>query len=569
MIAGAHASHQLRRPWGLHAGLLLVAIAILFAATAAEWDLGVLFDRSERAHALARMGEWLSAFASPDFSTLFLSQAWELTQQTLAAAIIGSLLAVLFGFLLALGATRSVTVPAEASGWRARLSPLALFCALCRLLQDVLRAVPDFVWAVILVALIGLGPATGALAIALNMSGILAKVYSELWDSVEARASEPVRATGAGRLATFFYCVRPLAARNTLSFTLMRFECAVRNAAVIGAVGGGGLGAEVLYQIQFGAWDKVSTLILFTLLLTLSVDLASNALRRQWREDPNHPRAGGVSRAIGRSYVGLAGVLAAGGWALAFMGERLLPLWELISGEAWGRLAFFERLLRPDLSADLLLRALGSAIDPLAMAVFGTFFGVLGAVVLGYTHSYAFQAEPQRFTGEAVGPAIRSVRLSLLVLTRILALVCRGIPEVMWVLLFIAFFGPGLLAGTLAIGLHSMGLLLRVFSESVDNQPYRRFEQGFMGSRLTLFATVAAPVSARDWLTYGFFQFESNVRMAVVLGLVGVGGLGFQFSFHFEWFRFEQASTYLLVMIGLTVAIDRLSRWLKLSRVGC
>lgn len=156
----------------------------------------------------------------------------------------------------------------------------------------------------------------------------------------------------------------------------------------------------------------------------------------------------------------------------------------------------------------------------------------------------------------------------MLVLTRLLAMTLRGIPEVMWVLLFIAFFGPGLLAGTLAIGLHSMGLLLRVFSESVDNLPYRRFEQAVTGSRLHCFATVAAPMCWRDWLTFSFFQFEANVRMAVVLGLVGVGGLGFQFSFNFEWFRFEQASTYLLVMIGLTVIIDRLSRLLKLSRVS-
>src|SRR5690606_25004560 len=66
---------------------------------------------------------------------------------------------------------------------------------------------------------------------------------------------------------------------------LMRAECAIRNAAVIGAVGGGGLGAEIWYQIRFGAWDKVGTLILFTLLLTLSADLVSNHIRKVLRGD--------------------------------------------------------------------------------------------------------------------------------------------------------------------------------------------------------------------------------------------------------------------------------------------
>src|SRR5690606_5969717 len=185
-----------------------------------------------------------------------------------------------------MGASRAVSVGEERDGFIAsRLpkglmlrvwlhipfrSPAALLCAACRLLQDILRAVPDFVWAIILVAMIGLGPLTGALALALTITGILAKVYRELWDDVDTSRYAQVKSQGGGRVVTFLYGIRPLASRNVLSFTLMRAECAIRNAAVIGAVGGGGLGAEIWYQIRFGAWDKVSTLILFTLLLTLT-----------------------------------------------------------------------------------------------------------------------------------------------------------------------------------------------------------------------------------------------------------------------------------------------------------
>lgn len=552
-----------RRPLAPFLWLLVIGLAAALAGSAASWDLEVLFDGQARRFAFARMGEWLRAFAAPELGQEFLAAAWGLTLETLAVAILGSVAAIAFGFLLAMGASRNVCVGER---WR----PAAIVCALCRLLQDVLRAIPDFVWAVILVALIGLGPVTGALAIALNMSGILAKVYSELWDAVEPRRYEPLRAGGAGRLATFLYAIRPLAARNLLSFTLMRVECAVRNAAVIGVVGGGGLGAEILYRIQFGAWDKVSTLILFTLALTLTVDSASNHLRRQWREDPNHPRPGGAARAISRSYVAFGMVLAATLWASWFMGARgLEPLAELFQAESWTQLGLFAGLLQPDLRMETVLRAVASAADPLAMAFFGTLFGVIGAAMLGFAHSRAWQLESRRFTGEQPGAARMAWRWSVLVTARLLALVCRGIPEVAWVLLFIAFFGPGLMAGTLAIGLHSMGLLSRVFGESVDNQPYRRYEQWFTGSRLQSYALVSVPVCWRDWFTFAFFQFEANVRMAVVLGMVGVGGLGFQFSFHFEWFRFEQAGTYLLVMIGLTVIIDRLSRYLKVSRAGC
>jgi phosphonate transport system permease protein len=623
-----------KRPWGHFAALVAVAMLVLAAFAAADWDFSTLTDAGRRRLALSRMASWLTAFTSPDLSGEFLMHCWELTLQTLAAASLGTALAVIMAYALALGSARSVCVGEEnAGGWRRNFplrSPSALLCSLCRLIQDVLRAVPDFIWAIILVAMIGLGPLTGALALALNITGILAKVYSELWDSVEENEYEQVRVLGAGRLKTFFYGIRPLASRGILSFTLMRAECAIRNAAVIGAVGGGGLGAEIWYQVRFGAWDKVTTLILFTLLLTLTADLAGNYLRRQLRTDPNHPRAvkkRTIFAELSRGYVGAAFVVGVVMWSVWFMGwgnnaapggeprNYLAPAIELVSGEAWRNLRFFQRMLQPDFDLAAIglgdpdqvdkVRRAGTAVNlfkeygplefynpgawvawelelrkwfvwrvvkssavPLSMAIIGTLLGVMGAIVLTYPHSLAFQLESSQYSGESPNPLIRLLRLAQMAAARTVGLVCRGIPEVMWAFLFIAFFGPGLLAGTFAIAIHSMGVLVRVFSETVDNIPYRSFEQSFMGSRLTCFGTVAAPISWRDWMTYSFFQFESNVRAAVVLGIVGVGGLGFFFTFNFEWFRFEKASTHLLMIILLTISIDRISRLLKLSRVS-
>jgi len=626
-----------RRPWGHFAAMGLLGVAVLLAFTAAQWDLAALTDPVRRAQALERMGNWLFASLQPDLSTEFLLHAWDLSLQTLAAAVMGTALAVLLAWPLALAASRTVMVGEETArgGWQhfALRSPRALVCALARVVQDVLRAVPDFVWAVILVAMIGLGPLTGALALALNITGILAKVYSELWDSVDAARYQQVRSLGGGRLATFLYGIRPLASRNVLSFTLMRAECAIRNAAVIGAVGGGGLGAEIWYQIRFGAWDKVGTLILFTLLLTLTADLVSNAIRRQLRGEPH--AAGAAQRtatALARPPLRpwLAGALVAllVAWSLWFMaaGNRggedgqqprnhLAPAAELVTGQAWENLAFFQRLLSPELDLAALglgdaaraqaraaegkavtlfadygpaqawqpaawsawraelnkwfvWRVLESATVPLAIALVGTLLGMAAAMALSYAHSASFQLFSPRFTGETPAVWVRAWRAGLLGLARATAMISRGVPEVMWAFLFIAFFGPGLVAGTLAIAVHTLGVLARVYGEALDNQPWSRLEPTCGASRLSCYANVAVPLCWRDWMTYGFFQFESNVRAAVVLGLIGVGGLGFHFGFNFEWFRFERAGTYLAVMILLTVAIDRGSRLLNLSRVA-
>ena len=678
-LALAAGARYERRPLGHFIALLTVLLALLAAFAAADWDWGALTDAERRAQAASRIGAWLAAFARPDLSPDFVRHAWDLTLQTLSAAILGTALAVLLAWPLAMGASRAVCVGEERSlagaGVLARIgrrlplrSPSALLCAACRLLQDILRAVPDFVWAIILVAMVGLGPLTGALALALNITGILAKVYSELWDSVDPSRYAQVRSLGGGRLATFLYGIRPLASRNVLSFTLMRAECAIRNAAVIGAVGGGGLGSEIWYQVRFGAWDKVGTLILFTLLLTLAADLVSNTIRRQLRGDQSR-QGGGASCAVagggaaaaekpqlpvrrdargqGRPAGGHGAPSAADAaarpplgpwlatglvvlallWSLWFMGwgnragdegaarNHLAPAAELLSGEAWDKLSFFERLLRPEL--DLAAIGLGdpakaaarleqgkavelfaehgpldfwrpsawaawqqalqkwfvwrvveSAVIPLAIAVVGTVLGVAAAILLTYPHSASFQRHAARFSGETPAPWQRGLRALQLAAARATAVIARGVPEVMWAFLCIAFFGPGLVAGTLAIALHTLGVLTRVFGEAVDNQPLHRFEPTCGASRMRTYGLVAVPRVWRDWMTYSFFQFESNVRAAVVLGLIGVGGLGFQFSFNFEWFRFERAGTYLLMIVLLTVLIDRGSRSLKLSRVG-
>lgn len=628
------ARYSRRRPWGHWAGLIAIALLVVASFAAAEWDFRALTNADQRAAAFRRMLNWLGAFASPDFSAEFLLHGWRLTLQTLSTALLGTALAVVMGFVLAMGSSRAVMVGEErATGWWRNFplrSPAAAFCSVCRLIQDVLRAVPDFVWAVILVAVVGLGPLAGALALALNITGILAKVYSELWDSVEERDYEQVRCLGGGRLRTFFYGIRPLAARAVQSFTLMRAECAIRNAAVIGVVGGGGLGSDIWYQIQFGNWDQVSTLILFTLALTLTADLASNFIRRQLRSDPNHPRAVKATTTtarLARGYIGAGFAVAMVVWSVWFMGwgpnappgqtdrNFLEPAGKLLQGENWGNLRFFRRLLDPEFDLPALglgdpeqvsqrrdqgrvvdlfaehgpgdfwrrsawsawneelskwfgWRVIRSASVPLAIAVIGTLVGFVAAVALTYWHSLAFMLESRHFTGERAPWWLRASRMLQLVLARLTGLIARGVPEVMWAFLFIAFFGPGLLAGATAIAIHTCGVLVRVFSETVDNIPYRRFEQGFMGSRIACFGYIAAPVSWRDWMTYTFFQFESNVRAGVVLGMIGVGGLGFFFNFNFEWFRFERAGTYLIMIILLTIVIDRISRMLNLSRVN-
>ena len=541
--------------------LPLAAVAALLAVWALDWHLPALTDADQRARAFERLGDFLSAFGAPDLSRETLARTARLAAQTLAVALLGTLIGAALGWLLGACASRAALRDGRArrggAGSRAGLEA-------ARLALDVLRGVPDFAWALLILTGPGPGAVTGMLAIGLSSAGILGKVYSELWDQLPERAGERARAVGAGRLATLVYGLQPAAGRAMLSYTLMRLECAVRNATVIGVVGGGGLGAELFDELNFGNHAAVVTLLAALLALTAGTDLFSDFLRRQLQDDPHHPRAARrLDRAAARRRRALA-LGALGALTLAAL-ATLGPAWSSAAREL-GRIewrwigAQLADLARLDLSPRTLRDVLVEARVPLALGVLATLSGTGLAVLLARPASRSFQLEPERFTGERAPAAVRRLRALELALARGAALVLRAVPEVAWLLVLAALFTLGPLPGVLAMGLHSGGVLARVFVERVDAVPLQRLESAALGGRRGAFWYAAVPASLRDWTTYALFQLEVNVRMGVVFGIVGLGGLGDRFHSSLSRWNLPRAGTFLLAMVLMTAVIDRLAR---------
>lgn len=598
---GAAGSAPARRPLGnllwLAAALLAVGLSVAWLT----WDFSTLASAPARAAAWERLCGFTRALAQPDLDPGYLRLCLAWTHETVTTALAGTLLGLVLGWAVAVGASRAFALDGAPAARgllpRARRLVVRSLVEACRLLLDVLRGVPDFVWAVVLLPALGTGRLTGTLAIGLSVAGILGKIFSELWDGVPPRRLEPVRLLGSGRLACHLYGTQPMAARSMVSFTLMRVECAIRNASVLGVVVGGGLGGAIDDELSNGDYARVGTVVLFIFAVTAVADLLSNLVRRQLRNDPNHPR---VRRASPRAqvvatYAGVGLLVAMFGWAVAdhlrpkvaantnvllssgFSQpavsdvQRALDSIGTLGEQSWIEVVAAKYLV-PDLSAPTVLGALESTLTPLSVAVVGTLLAVLGAMLLAWMGSVAYQLEPQRFTGERSGGSSallalrRAGRALLFGLGRMLALVARSVPEVLWAIILIRLLSLGTLPAILAIAIHSSGVLARVFTETVDNIPYRRLEQSSVGSRLGSFVMVAAPTCWRDWMTYAFFQFEVNVRMGVVLGLVGLSGLGMAFGEARQWAIWGQASTLLLVMVLLTTVIDRIARALRLGR---
>lgn len=247
--------------------VLAAAAAAVAAARVAEVDVGLLFEARTRRNLLAFLAGFLPPAHSPEFLRLLVRPVVETAQISIMAMAV----AVVIGLPLALAGTRHL-----ATG---RLG-FARYAAVRALLNG-LRAVPELVWALLIIRMgAGLGPFAAVLAIGLVYGGMLGKVYSELLESVPQGPVEALRAAGASPLGVAAYGLVPLAVPGLVSYTLYRWECAIRSAAVLGLVGAGGLGMQLELSFRMFAYDEVATILLATVGLVAAVDRISAAVRR-------------------------------------------------------------------------------------------------------------------------------------------------------------------------------------------------------------------------------------------------------------------------------------------------
>ena len=259
----------LGRVFWLGAGLVL--LWPLMVAT--EFRPWIFLERDN----LKVTSQFLRSFLPPalgaDFLWLVAQESW----RTVAIATAGMTLAWLLAVPLTLLSTRALSVSAL-SGRMAR-GPFVLRQAL-RWLLIVLRSVPELVWALVFVRVVGLGPTAGVLAIMLTYGGMLGKVYGEILESGETHATEALLRNGSSRLQAFFYGLLPQNAAELTSYTVYRWECAIRSSVVLGFVGAGGLGQQMDNSMKMFNGGEVLTMLAVFMALVALADRVSAGLRR-------------------------------------------------------------------------------------------------------------------------------------------------------------------------------------------------------------------------------------------------------------------------------------------------
>jgi phosphonate transport system permease protein len=382
-----------------------------------------------------------------------------------------------------------------------------------------LRAVPDLTLAIFCVIALGVGPGAGMLALAIYYAAALAKVFGDLFRTAASGPLEALRAAGASPLQVALLGMMPLKLRDILSYGSYEFESAIRASVIVGAVGGGGIGAELVGTLNAFDFQRTATLILVLVALVALVDQFAVLLRRAPRLLPAllppalycawrfWPESGSFAHAAG-----------------AFAG--MFP--PALDAAAWRHL--------PTLFA-----------ETLGMAVFGTALGAAGALPLALLSA-------RNLSPPVVALPVRRLLEAL-----------RAVPEVVWGLVLVAAAGVGPAAGTLALAVHSAGCLGRLFAEAIENvrrEPVTAIAStGASGVAVATYATL--PLALAPLAVHALFRLEWNVRQATVVGMIGAGGIGQALYEAQQLFFYPRMMAYLLLTWVLVIAVDRNSEWTR------
>lgn len=260
---------------GARLTLLAGAIVLLWPAIeVAEFNPAKLADPRN----LDIVGRFLGTFFPMALEADFLGLVARSALETLALATAGMFLAILLAIPLAMAVSESLSISRVGPARHAWLGPITR--APVRGLLIVMRSIPEIVWALLFVRAVGLGPAAGVLAIAVNYAGMLGKVYFEIFEAGDTRPARAILEAGGGRVAAFLYGVLPVALPEFVSYSVYRWECAIRASVVMGFVGAGGLGQQMELSMRMLQGGEVSTMLAAFLLLVLMADAVSALLRR-------------------------------------------------------------------------------------------------------------------------------------------------------------------------------------------------------------------------------------------------------------------------------------------------
>lgn len=521
----------------------------------------------------------------PDDATPFLVRILGELGNTIRYAFVAMTLAIPTGFLL--GIFASSTWWPERSGLRFLLRPIYLSA---RLLIALMRSIHELIWALLFVSAIGSEPFTACVALALPFGGTLAKVFSEIIDEQSPSARAQLTNSGARPLSAFFAATLPQAVPDMTTYTLYRFECALRSSAVLGFIGVETIGLSIKRSFENNFYNELWTELYLLLIVIVAVDLLGSVMRR--RLNTIAPRTRKLSPAPGvvelrrkapkwrltRTIGWATALLVATSWfpgaagidaepltkppigksrseRLETFAERLTPAPVRDSGD-WAQALPWARNLWQESGQEALLSTVVMATAAIILAAMAAWLWVPWA-----SRTLAAARPLDLFSGRP-NIILTAAWKAIGFCTRSVFILSRAIPEYIYAYLLIGILGINAWPLVVALALHNFGILGRLWGEVMENQRPARARQILLGggTRLQCYIASYMPESFNRFLMYLFYRWETCVREATVLGMLGVASLGYEINIARNFSRaYDVMFFYVLLGAAVVIAGDFLS----------
>lgn len=256
---------SLWRRWQWLVWLALVALVY-------SWAIGGLHFTGLQASAASVSKSIVQGLCHPDWSYVYNGSGEDLVSlilQTLAIAFLGTIVSALISVPFAFWAARGTN-----ERWHLRSGS-------GKVILTLIRTFPEIVLAIMFIKAVGPGSYAGVLAVSIHSIGMLGKLFSESLENMDRGAEEAILSAGGSAPQIFVLATIPTIIPEFISYTLYRFEIAVRSASILGMVGAGGIGTPMIFAIQTRAWSRVGIILLGIIIMVLLIDTLSEQLRKR------------------------------------------------------------------------------------------------------------------------------------------------------------------------------------------------------------------------------------------------------------------------------------------------
>ncbi|MFI7000291.1 phosphonate ABC transporter, permease protein PhnE [Nocardia sp. NPDC050175] len=555
----AQAPATLRRPSRTALGVILVytvwLIASLWSVASLQLNLATFVD------SIGNAVDFVSRIFPLDFPSF--GEVVRMTGQTLAIVTCATALSVALSVPVSLAAARNT----NRHGWL-RWGMRAVIV--------VTRALPEIVLAIVFLRLFGLGPAAGILALGIHSVGMVGKMYADAIEDTAAGPRDALRAAGATWSQQITGGVVPQAMPAFIATALHRFDINLRASVLLGYVGVGGIGMELSLAMKTLDYRRGIALALLIVGLCIVIETISGAVRAAMLGAQAPVRAGWWSKLRHRVTGGWVSHGPAEPVAAADKPYPISPPWSA------GRL---RRTVYFGLTALILVASVwGAGIDVSRMADgISTLWTTLGLFVPPSTGGIGGELFAQLLVTVQIALAATFLGLVLAVpigmlaarnvaptpgiarFFRIVIVVVRGIPDLIFAIIFIVITGLGAPAGALALAVGAVGLLGKLIADSLEESDVR-VQQAVAAAGATrpqVFLAATVRQGAPALAAHVFYQLDVNIRAATLLGVVGAGGIGFYLMNAARVLQFDVVTTIVLMVFAVVLAVEGVAMWVR------